>query len=208
MTSITRDGGYNRGYAACPCFWGREPGTYVKKLHSYLGDVWGLRVLDAGCGEGKNAYYFARYGAYVRAIDISELAIGNARKAWPASESIIWEIGDIRTATLDKVRYDIVIAYGLLHCLSNAEDVSVTIERLKSATQFGGYHVVCCFNSRGQDLRAHPELSPCLLSHDAIIALYSDWQVLEASDEDLFEIHPHNNIPHFHSLTRLLAQNS
>ncbi len=40
----------------------------------------GARVLDLGCGEGKNARYFASLGARVSGIDISDVAIARAKE--------------------------------------------------------------------------------------------------------------------------------
>jgi hypothetical protein len=53
----------------------------------------------------------------VRALDLSELAIANAHKAWGAMPNVSWEVADIRGAVLPSCEYDVVIAYGLLHCL-------------------------------------------------------------------------------------------
>lgn len=44
-----------------------------------LGDVTGLRVLDAGCGEGRFARQMAERGARVTAFDFSERMITNAK---------------------------------------------------------------------------------------------------------------------------------
>ena len=48
------DGGYDVGYRAVTGFWGTAPSSLVVR---YLAthDVAGLKVLDAGAGEGKNA---------------------------------------------------------------------------------------------------------------------------------------------------------
>jgi len=165
-----------------------------------------MSVLDAGCGEGKNAIYLARQGARVHALDISERAIQNAKKAWENCESIIWEITDIRQAGLENGQYDLIIAYGLLHCLSNAEEVEATVRKLQNSTRPEGYNLICAFNDRYQDLAAHPRFSPTLLSHQFYLQLYRNWGIQYFTDEDLYEMHPHNNIPHTHSLTRLIAQ--
>ena len=68
------NGGYDAGYIACPCFWGRSPGSLVRLLDKYIVDFSGMEVLDAGCGEGKNAAFLSQRGARVRAIDVSEAA--------------------------------------------------------------------------------------------------------------------------------------
>ena len=46
---------------------------------AFLGDVGGLRVLDAGCGEGHNTRLLARRGARMTGIDISERMIALAQ---------------------------------------------------------------------------------------------------------------------------------
>jgi len=45
--------------------------------------------------------------------------------------------------------------YGLLHCLHNRRDVKTVVSRLQTATQIGGHHVVCAFNSRGRTSGTH-----------------------------------------------------
>jgi 2-polyprenyl-3-methyl-5-hydroxy-6-metoxy-1,4-benzoquinol methylase len=195
---------YDEGYAACPCFWGREPSSLVRELRTLVPSFGGYHVLDAGCGEGKNAVYFAEQGASVRAIDFSPLALQNARAAWGSPEKVEWELGDIRRIEFEAGAYDIVVAYGVLHCLADEMEVRASVLKLQSATKAGGFNLVCSFNSRAQDLRAHPGFSPVLLAHRDYEHLYSSWKTLLSSDSDLSEVHPHNAIEHTHSMTRLL----
>lgn len=198
-------GGYDEGYAACPCFWGREPGSLVRTLLARSPRVRGLAVLDAGCGEGKNAHAFASRGARVEAVDCSELALRNARSLWPG-DGIAWRRADVRSLSWPVGTFDVVIAYGLLHCLGGPEQIAGVVAALKAVTRRGGRHVVCAFNARRQDLSAHPGFEPCLIPHGDFLGLYGDWHLEVASDEDLHETHPHNGIAHVHSLTRLIVR--
>lgn len=198
-------GGYDDGYAACPCFWGRDPGSLVARLEGMIPSFDGMHVLDVGCGEGKNAAYLADRGAVVEAMDVSALALANARAAWGES-SVRWVHGDVRLASFDAARHDLVIAYGILHCLETPEQVSKTIRRLQDTTASGGWNIVCAFNDRRQELHAHPGFTPTLCSHEWLVAHYDGWRVAYCSDEDLAESHPTNNILHVHSMTRILAQ--
>ncbi len=199
-------GAYDEGYIRCSCFWGTSPGRFVKKLGEFVSSPDGMRVLDAGCGEGKNAIFLSNMGAEVVAVDISPHAINNAHKLWKNHDEVSWIVDDVRRFAVEHLDFDIIIAYGLFHCFKNAREIEDTVQRLKQATKPNGYHVVCCFNDRRQDLSGHPNFKPCLLDHSHILSLYSDWNILASSDEDLWETHPHNNIPHSHSISRLIAQ--
>jgi tellurite methyltransferase len=201
---LQKSGGYDDGYEACPCFWGLAPSSYVCKL-AKLGNLSGLRVLDAGCGEGKNAAYLAARGSNVTAIDISERAIDHARKLHEQT-AITWICADIRSQVWPQDHFDIVVAYGLFHCLPSDDDIIRLHSMLSRSTKAGGYHVVCSFNNRDQNLSAHPGFHPRLMPHRFYVELYNDWTVEAAADEILYESHPHNMIPHHHSLTRLLAR--
>jgi SAM-dependent methyltransferase len=196
---------YDVGYKACPCFWGIEPGSLVKRLVASVTSVAGWRVLDVGCGEGKNASYLWRLGAEVVALEASLPALDNARRAFPES-GVHWCHSDARTERFGSANFDLVLAYGLLHCLADEGEVKQVTRALREATKCGGYHIVCAFNNRCQDLSAHPGFQPCLLPHATYASLYADWEVEELSDTDLRETHPHNEIEHVHSMTRLIAR--
>jgi len=178
----------------------------VRHLSNLIPVFDGLRVLDGGCGEGKNAAFLAACGADVTAVDISEIAVSHAKQLWAASLPINWKIANIVELPLERNQYDVVIAYGLLHCLNDATTIRNVVLSLQNATQPGGYHVVVALNSRAQDLRAHPDLNPCLIPHTDYIQLYDGWNLDFVEDADLHETHPHNRIPHSHSITRILAR--
>lgn len=199
-------GGYDDGYRQCECFWGKEPGSLIGTLENYRSELAAMRVWDIGCGEGKNAIYLARKGAIVDAWDVSELAIQNGKRAWRDSNAVNWTLGDIRSAQPNSEHYDLVVMYGLLHCLSDKAEVRLCVEKSMAATKSGGLHVMVAFNRRQQELDAHPGFHPTLLSHNEYLELYSGWQLLHATDSDLHETHPHNGIAHTHSMTRLIAE--
>ena len=197
---------YDIGYETCPCFWGRRPGRFVSALTRHLTSWHGLRVLDLGCGEGKNAAFAAQRGATVRAIDASVLALRNAAAAWPSVANITWEHADVRDLPLSPDAYDVVIAYGLLHCLADESEVRTVTAKIQRATIARGFNVICTFNSRKQDLSAHPGFEPVLLTHEYYGYLYREWHLIHSTDNDLEEVHPHNRIRHTHPMTRLIAQ--
>lgn len=199
------EGGYDDGYSDCPCFWGTSPGSLVKEYLQLNGSLAGYRVLDLGCGEGKNASALALAGAVVDAVDCSALAIANGRRAF-ANSNIRW----IRASVTDHLRvspiYDLVVMYGLLHCLPSSEDISRVVNLAIEKTSNQGTHIVAAFNDGPHDLSAHPNFKPTLVPHEFYLAQYGRHDILGASTSILHESHPNNNIPHFHSITRLTAR--
>src|SRR5438128_703063 len=128
------DGGYDAGYCACPCFWGRNPASLVLQLELAIPSFSGLSVLDVGCGEGKNAAYLAQKGAIVTAIDLSPNAIRTARREWAEVSAVDWHCGDVREFDFGSSRFDVVIAYGLYHCLASDGEIVELHSRLTRAT--------------------------------------------------------------------------
>jgi SAM-dependent methyltransferase len=200
------DGGYDTGYRNCPCYWGKEPGSLVRMLPQIL-DLKGAWTLDLGCGEGKNAAFLAGNGATVDAVDVSSIGLEHARATWPPFVALRWELADATVRPIPPERYDVIIAYGLLHCLPSEEAVAGTIGRMQAGTRPGGFNVVCAYNARHQELdAAHPFFRPTLLPHSWYMSAYRGWEHLVATDTDLREAHPDTAIEHTHSMTRLLAR--
>lgn len=206
MSHFINEGGYDDGYKSCKCFWGDEPGSLVRKVQEIIDDWRDLKVLDAGCGEGKNAAFLAEKGALVTAVDISPYAIANGKARWPDLTNIHWicsSFGDLPGLPSD---FSLVIAYGLLHCLASPELIVSTVDHLMSLVSPGGLIVVCSFNNRHQDLSAHPGFHPCLIDHLEYAHFFEGWEIMSCTDADLHETHPHNGIPHTHSMTRIIAR--
>jgi 2-polyprenyl-3-methyl-5-hydroxy-6-metoxy-1,4-benzoquinol methylase len=201
---VETNGGYDEGYRAVSGFWGTAPGSLVA---DYLKaeTATDYKVLDVGAGEGKNAAAFARAGAEVDAVECSAAAIRNGRQLFP-SDRINWIHSDVLARTYPTGKYDIVVSYGLSHCLPSDAALRSFIENLKSSLRSGGTFILVAFNAGSHDLAlAHPGFHPLLLSHSWYLHRFAGWHFRHASDTLLFETHPHNDIPHHHSMTRISA---
>jgi tellurite methyltransferase len=197
-------GGYDDGYSKCSCFWGKAPGSLIRRHLASIGNAKGLKVLDLGCGEGKNANAYVQAGADVTAVDRSQYAIKNALQAFPATR-IRWIQCDAESYLSDADTFDVIVMYGLLHCLRSTAEVRSLIDLALKKTRSGGVHIVATFNDGPHDLSAHPGFSPLLLPHEFYLTRYEGLKISAADSSILEEVHPHNNIPHFHSVTRLVA---
>ena len=197
-------GGYDDGYANCPCFWGKEAGSLVRQFLASTADVSSFRVLDLGCGEGKNAAAFADRGASITAVDCSERALVNGKSAFK-HDNIEWVQSDAIEFLNESGLFDVVIMYGLPHCMESTSTIQKLIKLSQDRTKKGGKHILAAFNDGPHDLSAHPDFKPTLASHDFYLRCYSAYEIESHTSSLLHETHPHNNIPHFHSVTRLIA---
>jgi tellurite methyltransferase len=201
------DGGYDEGYSRCSCFWGKSAGSLVKRFLSENVIPQGLSVLDLGSGEGKNAFAFAEAGAFVVAVDCSALALTNGQREF-AHPQIEWVLSDAAAYLRECGSFDVIIMYGLLHCLRSIAAIASVLELAICKTGSDGHHIVAAFNDGPHDLSAHSGFAPTLASHNFYLAQYHGHRIVSESNELLHETHPHNKIPHFHSLTRLIARKS
>lgn len=70
------DGLYSKEY-----FFGSGPTKLAKSAHSLLKETGIRKILEIGCGQGRDATYFAQHGFEVVAFDISENAIKSVNQA-------------------------------------------------------------------------------------------------------------------------------
>lgn len=88
---------------------------YIDLIHN---DVKGKRVLEYGCGPGSQAFSLARNGAEVFAIDISDVAIEQAKHlAADQHLNIDFRVMDAENLQFEEQMFDIVCGSGILHHL-------------------------------------------------------------------------------------------
>ncbi|HEY3359844.1 MAG TPA: class I SAM-dependent methyltransferase [Polyangia bacterium] len=105
-------------------------------------------VLDAGCGSGENALFFAGRGLDVWGIDIALTAIGLARakaaaRALPAARFMVHDA--LRLEELGLV-FDTVTDSGLLHAMTDRER-ELYVASLGRVLKPGGLYHALCFSS-------------------------------------------------------------
>jgi len=92
-----------------------EPQKFMTRFYKFLKkadyNVSGKKVLDLGCGTGRNANYFARLGATVEAIDIAESALKIGRhQARRENMAVNYTVANIGAKlNFPKQSFDIVI---------------------------------------------------------------------------------------------------
>jgi SAM-dependent methyltransferase len=103
------------------------------------------RVLELGCGPGRNAIYLASLGFEVDAVDLSPAALAWAReRAREAGVRVRFHCADIFSAALPPGRYDLVYDSGCLHHLPPHRRVSY-LSLLDRVLAPAGHFGLTCF---------------------------------------------------------------
>ena len=198
---------YDSRYSAEGYYWGLSPNRLCYEAMKLLPPVKPYRVLDVGCGEGKDAVFFAKCGYLVTAFDISEAGIEKAKR-----------LADRNRVSVDFVRsdiadfrfgggYDIIFSSGVLHFIRREFRENIC-RSFKEHTLPGGLNVLNVFvekpfivrapdSSRDESLR-HPWRSGELFGY------YHDW-LFHSCREDIFDCRS-GGIPHKHCMDVLIAQ--
>lgn len=206
-------GQYDDEYSKCPCFWGMEPAKYVKLVPKYFSSG---STLDLGAGEGKNSVYLASLGFKVTAIEVSLYAvrnfidwlIKNEDKSNPVAEKIDVICADVRKLDeLTNKKYDVVVAYGLLHCFKSKDEIADFVKKMKNKTAKGGINVVSTFTDEAPVPEIQDYLVPTLLSKNELKDIfYKDWEILDYEHGFIEHTHPTSRTMHKHSLCRMIAR--
>ena len=107
------------------------------------------RAIDLGCGTGRNAEYLAKMGYQVDAIDLSETAIGKARKlARQSAVNIDFIVGSIFDLVLPDDHYDLAYDAGLLHHLQPHQRPSYLL-KVNAVLKPNGMFGMTCFDTSG-----------------------------------------------------------
>jgi len=108
--------------------WTRFPEMYEEWNQSFLGYMQphdaeffrGKKVLDAGCGNGRFAYYAAKYGAEVWAIDLGP-AVEVARRNTEQAGRVQVLQADLHRPPFASESFDFIYSIGVLHHLPDPE---------------------------------------------------------------------------------------
>lgn len=142
-------------------------------------------VLDAGCGTGDNALYFASRGHKVTGIDFLEEPITRARrKAAERRLSATFFVMDALALKDLPELFDSVIDSGLFHVFSD-EDRRRYVEGLATVLRPSGKLFLLCFNDEEPGTQGPRRVSKKEL-HDS----FAQGWVIESVEPSRYEVRP------------------
>jgi 2-polyprenyl-3-methyl-5-hydroxy-6-metoxy-1,4-benzoquinol methylase len=150
---------------------GRQPSGFLKQI--FEAGAWQIepgRALDIATGKGRNAIFLAERGFEVVAIDISPVALSEARKhADEKHLSIAWQQADLEMIELPENAYNLVVNFNYLQ--------RTLVPQLKGALKAGGHIIVETYLIDQQTI-GHPKNPDYLLRHNELLDLFDGFRVL------------------------------
>lgn len=167
----------------------------------------GARVLDLGCGEGRNAFFFAGRGCRVTAVDRSARGIEKLRAlAGRTGVPLEAEVADIAEYPITGA-WDLVMAHGVIDYLDNPVWRRLLGE-IKEHTAPGGFNAYTCMLFT-EEHPAGPEFDAAGFKHSLaqgeLAAFYGDWSMIRHDRYVKWDQHP--GIPlHCHPVDKVTAR--
>jgi SAM-dependent methyltransferase len=149
----------------------QQPSGFLRQV--LTSGAWSIapgRALDIACGQGRNALLLAKRGFDVTALDISPVALAEARRrALAKNLTVLWQIADLEHIKLPPERYDLVVNFNYLQ--------RSLIPQILSALKVGG-HVIFETYLIDQKEIGHPKNPEYLLAHNELLDLFRSCRVL------------------------------
>ena len=196
---------YEKFYEGDEYFWGLEPAPFLDNLLKIVDkDLSEVKVLDIGCGEGKDAVYMAKQGCKVSAFDITESGIRKTKLLAEKNDvQIDAFVADINNFEI-KDTFDIIYSTGTIQYLFD-DNIEPFFNKLKEMTNIGGYVYFNVFVDKPYlDLPPDWDKEEKMWKTGQLFSYFSDWELLDIS-ETIFECNS-SGIKHLHCMDNIIAK--
>ncbi len=198
---------YDRRYTTEGYYWGLMPNRLCYDIMKILPPIKPYRVLDIGCGEGKDAVFFAKCGYEVTAFDQSAQGIEKAKRLAEHNQvEVNLFKADLFDYRPDK-EFDIIFSSGVLHFLPATVRQELT-GSLKKYTAQNGIHALNVFVNKPFLTRVPDKTREEGKRHSwysgELFGYYHDW-LFHMCREEIFDCNS-GGIPHQHCMDTLIAQ--
>ena len=194
---------YDEKYAQASYYWGVKPSHICFEVLKRMPPDRRVRLLDIGCGEGRNAVFFARNGYDVTAFDLSPIGVEKTRRL---AEQVGVKV-ELFEANINEFRlkepFDVLFSTGVLHYIPQSLRAEV-LENYKAFTNPGGLNVFSVFVKKPFIAKAPDgEASGQKWISGELFTHYHDWRI-EYCTEEIFDCNS-SGVPHQHAVNRMIA---
>lgn len=193
-------------YSRPEWYWGREPNRLCVQVTSLFAPeaAAGKRLLDLGCGEGRDAIHFARHGFAVTALDVSRPGLAKAA-AWAHEAGL--PLQTLQASILEfrpDPPLDVIYASGVIQHLP-AELRLEVFAHYKQVTQPGGLNAFNVFVEK-PFIGVPPDYAPdeYFFRSGELLTYYWDWEILDFA-EVIFDCNS-SGVPHHHAMDVMIAR--
>ncbi len=163
----------------------------------------GARVLDLGCGDGRNAIPLAKAGFDVTAVDISKAGIGKLHTLIEDHGLFIQTVVADMSSYRIQGKYDLIIAHGCLHLLERTQWKTL-VKNMQVHTLPGGFNAVTVFTDSVPASHDMADFFVGLFHEEELFTVYSHWDLLLRKSYTFRDEHP-GGICHTHAANKLVA---
>ncbi len=198
---------YEKLYTAAPdhIVWGENPGRLVARTGDYVKP--GGKVLDAGCGDGKNALFLEQQGFSVVGYDASPHAIQGLYTRFVRAGAVPRGAYGVLDIERDPIfgSFDALVSYGLFHSMSKAHRLEEHRQLQRLVRRDGGYIFFTCLTDRIPLQEEHGKSELELATEGEIRELFAMWDVVYREDGVIQESHPPLVGEHEHAAVWIIA---
>ena len=198
---------YEEKYKSDDYYWGVTPNSICYEIMKLRPPVKQYRVLDIGCGEGKDAIFLAKNGYLVTAFDVAETGLEKAKElARKNHVQIDFFKANINEYVLSE-EFDIIYSSGVLHYIPLDKRKSF-FDGLKKHTKSNGLNVLNVFVSKPfigmapDSEEAERQVEPWYSGE--LTNYYHDW-LFHTNEEIIFDCNS-GGIPHKHCMDKVIAE--
>lgn len=195
---------YDRRYDQKDFYWGVKPSAICHRILDLISPDRRIKLLDIGCGEGRNAVFFASRGYAVTAFDTSPVGVEKTKrladKVQVQLEVFVADINDFRLSEA----FDVIFSTGVLQYIP-MEMRSEILGNYREFTCPNGINALSVFvrkpfiaGAPDAESVSHNWVSGELLTH------YQDWRI-EFTTEEIFDCLS-SGVPHQHAISRVIAR--
>jgi tellurite methyltransferase len=177
---------------------GTAPSVFARRVGKLL--VPGARVLELGCGEGRDCVFFAGCGYDVTGVDVSAAGLRKgAHLARRAGVEVRWVHADA-ARYLPATEFDCVYSCGAIHYVPRRKRARL-LARMKSATSASGVHAHLVFTDRAIYVERRERIDYFVAGE--LRASYEDWAIASNSRGTI--ACNQDGRPHRHGIEELIA---
>lgn len=204
--TVKKENPYDEKYRGQEYYWGKKPSPISDRVIEIMRPSSDFRpkLLDLGCGEGRDAVHFAKHGFWVVGLDLSLRGLEKTRTyAEEVGVRVETIHADIVTYELEEV-YDVIFSTGTLQYLP-PHVRSRVFQNYKDYTSEKGINVLSVFVEKPFIKRA-PDAEETAFPYRSgeLMGYYWDWEILH-SVEEIFDC-TSGGVPHKHAVNRMIAR--